>query len=350
MTGRRRSLAGLWLRMGCFAVLAALTLGYATYVLTPKYDYGICAMTNLYDQPEGSIDVLVVGTSMCYAGVNTNVLWTEYGIAAYDLCSAEQPFWVSYYALKEAFKTQRPRVVLLDAQPARYQEDYSKPARVVLSTYGMRGIENRIGAIRACVATPGEAADFLLGLPQVHGNYRQLTRVDFAYPPDNGQRGSSWKGYIELDEVEKHVRPSLVWDDACAPLNPRQEEYVRRIFALCQAEGVEIMLLGVPIPDYDSDHLYYNALWKIAAEYGVGGLNYNDPTLRFGLKYASDFADWQHLNVHGSVVFTRRLGEDLRALFDLPDHRGDAAYTSYDICADNWYTKYPDFISGGESQ
>lgn len=84
-------------------------LAYAAYVLTPKYDYGICSMLNLYRQPENSVDVLAVGTSLFYAGINTNVLWDEYGIAAYNLCSAEQPFWVSYYTIREALKTQRPR-------------------------------------------------------------------------------------------------------------------------------------------------------------------------------------------------------------------------------------------------
>lgn len=345
MTKRKKALAGLWLRMVCFAMLTALVTGYAVYVLTPKHDYGICSMINYYEQPKDTVDVLIIGTSMCYAGVNTNVLWREYGISSYNLCSAEQPFWVSYYVLREALKTQSPKVVLLDAQPARYVDDYSKRSRTILSTFGIRGIENRIGAIMACVESPLDAVNFILGLPQVHGNYPEVTSQDFVYPPDNGQRGSSWKGFIEMDYIQKHSRPSLVWDDTCVPLNPREEEYARKIFEFCRREGVEIKLIGVPIPDYDSDHQYYNSLWAIAAEYGVTGENYNDPTLRFGLKFSTDFADWQHLNVNGSMVFSRKLGADLKAMYDLPDHRGDEAYASYDTCAEIWYEKYPDFVS-----
>lgn len=337
--GGRIALFGL--RMACFAVLLALAMRYAAYVMTPKYDYGLCSMANLYQQPENSIDVLAVGTSMCYAGVNTNVLWREYGIAAYDLCSAEQPFWVSYYMIREALRTQHPRVILLDAQPARYQEDYSTPARTVLSTYGIRSTANRWGAIRACATSTEDAVELMLGVPRVHANYASVRAEDFAYPPDNGGRGSTWKGFIELDEIEQHNRPSLVWNDTCAPLNPREEEYARKIFAYCREAGVEVMLLGVPIPDYDNDHAYYNALWAIAAEYGVTGVNYNLPTLRFGLKYASDFADWQHLNVSGSRTFSMRLGADLKARYDLPDRRGEEAYASYETCAQAWEALYP---------
>ena len=332
------------LRVICFLVLASAILSYATYVLTPKYDYGICSMTNLYNQPENSVDVLVVGTSMAYAGINTNVLWSEYGIAAYNLCSAEQPFWVSYYTLREALKTQSPKLILLDAKPAIYTVDYSKRGRTILSTYGIRGLENRFGAMLACVENGEDTLGYLLALPEVHSNYAKVTTEDFVFPPDNGGRGSSWKGYIESEGTENHQRPSVVWNDTKRNINAKEEEYVRMIFELANEEGIPLMLIGLPNPDYAHDHMYYNALWDIAEEYGIYGINYNDPNLRFGLRYSTDFSDWQHLNVKGSVTFSEKLGMDLKMFFeDLPDRRGDAYYASYDECAEIWYAKYPEY-------
>ncbi len=38
-------LGRFWLRLTVFCVLAVLLLAYAAYVLTPKYDYGICSST-----------------------------------------------------------------------------------------------------------------------------------------------------------------------------------------------------------------------------------------------------------------------------------------------------------------
>ena len=344
---RKKKLAAFWLRLVCFAVLTVLILTYAVFVLTPKHDYGICSMMNLYRQPEDSVDVLTVGTSLAYAGINTNVLWEEYGIAAYNLCSAEQPFWVSYYTIKEALKTQHPKVILLDAKPAIYTRDYSKRGRTILSTFGIKGIENRIGAIMACVEKPQDAWGYILGLPEVHSNYERLEANDFVFPPDNGGRGVSWKGYIESDVVENHQKPSLVYNSVKRNMNEREEEYARKIFELAQEENIQILLIGLPNPDYANDHMYYNALWAVAEEYGVTGINYNDPTLRYGLRYSSDFADWQHLNVKGSVTFSRKLGEDLKNLLNLPDRRGDAKYVSYDECARLWYDKYTQFESSG---
>ena len=188
---------------------------------------------------------------------------------------------------------------------------------------------------------------YILGLPEVHSNYAKRTWSDFAFPPDNGGRGVSWKGYIESDVTEHHDRPSLVWNRVKRNMNDREEEYARKIFEMARDEGIPIMLVGFPNPDYANDHMYYNTLWAVAAEYGVEGINYNDPSLRFGLRYSSDFADWQHLNVKGSITFTRKLGADLKQMFNLPDRRGDAHYASYDTCAQLWAEKYPDFESSG---
>lgn len=342
---RIKVLTAFWLRLVCFCLAAVLVMGYATYVLTPKKDFGICSMVNLYRQPKDTVDVLAVGTSMVYAGVNTNVLWSEYGIASYDLCSAEQPFWVSYYVIREALKTQHPQLILLDAKPAVYTRDYSKRGRTILSTFGIRGIENRIGAILACVEKPMDAVDYILGLPQVHSNYETLTLDDFVFPPDNGGRGKNWKGFIEMDVIEHHQKPSVVWTKTKRSMNDRETEYARKIFELCRDAGIEVVLLGMPNPDYAGDHLYYNSLWALAEEYGVTGLNYNDPTLRYGLRYSSDFADWQHLNVKGSMTFSLKLGEDLLARYVLPDRRGDARYSSYDDTALAWYDKLGTFES-----
>ena len=338
---------GFWLRLITFAVLLCAVLNYTVYVLTPKHDYGICPIVNFYNQPEESVDVLVMGTSCGYAGVNTNILFEEYGIAAYNLCGAEQPYWVTYYYLEEALKTQTPKVILLDAKASIYTADYSKRGRTILSTYGIRDPEVRIKAIAACVAEE-DFAGFALAFPELHSYYAKVTRDNFTYPPTNEGRGPDWKGFIEMDITEQHEKPSLVWTDIKKPINARQQEYFEKILALANEHNVPVMLIGFPNPDYANDHMYYNSLWAIAAEYGVGGVNYNDPELRVRLMYSSDFADWQHLNVKGSSTFTRRLGEDLKTMYDLPDRRGDKLYESWQRCADDWFEKYPDYKLAGE--
>ena len=339
---RVKMLLGFWLRLIVFTLILCVTLCYTVYVLTPKHDYGICPITNFYRQPENTVDVLVLGTSCAYAGVNTNLLFEEYGIAAYNLCTAEQPYWISYHYLEEALKTQHPKLILLDAKASIYQDDYSKRGRTILATYGIRDFRTRMKAIASCVAEE-DFAGFALAFPELHSYYSKVAPDNFIYPPDNGGRGPYWKGYIEMNVTEQHEKPSLVWTNIKKPLNARQQEYFEKTLSLAQEHGIPVMLVGFPNPDYANDHMYYNSLWHVAEQYGVSGVNYNDPDLRVRLRYSSDFADWQHLNVKGSVTFSRRLGSDLKEMYDLPDRRGEGAYATWQRCADDWFAMYPDY-------
>ncbi len=348
MRSRFKELSLFGIRILVFSFILIVVLNYAAYVITPKADYGICSIVNYYKQEEDTVDLLVLGTSMAYAGVNTNVLWEDYGIAAYNLCSAEQPFWVSYYYLQEALKTQQPKLILLDAKPAMYQQEFSKDARTILSTSGIREPSVRFEAIRACVGDE-KAMEFALMFPKLHQKYADVTPQDFVFPPDNGGRGETWKGYIEKTETEKHEKPSLVWVKTKRPMQERQEQYVRKIFELVNEKQVPMLVVGFPNPDYAQDHMYYNSLWAVAEEYGIPSINYNDPELRTGLRYSSDFADWQHLNVKGSVKFSHRLAQDLHEQYHLPNRKGNPKWQSWQECSDIWFEQHPEYVEKGEA-
>ena len=47
-----------------------------------------------------------------------------------------------------------------------------------------------------------------------------------------------------------------------------------------------------------------------------------------GLNLDDHYCDDSHLNVAGSVIFTKAFIHDLQGILPLPDHRGDARYQS----------------------
>ena len=75
----------------------------------PKQDLSV-----IYYEPSDTIDVLFVGSSHTYCGINPNVLWRGEGIAAYNFTSGGQPLWTSYYYINEALKSQKPSLIVLD--------------------------------------------------------------------------------------------------------------------------------------------------------------------------------------------------------------------------------------------
>ena len=341
---RGRTLAGFFVRLAGFLIVLCAVLTYTAYVLTPKEEYGICPMTNLYAQPRDTVDLLVTGTSLGYSACNTNVLWRAFGIASYNLCGAEQPFWETYYLLREALTLQHPRVIVLDAKAATYTLDYSTRARTIQHTFGILHPIHRIEAIVGCQESLRAAMDFVWAFPQIHNRYPSVGWEDFIWPPSNQGRGSSWKGFIETDGVDPHGR-AFGYSHNKKPLVPRAEEYVRKILEMVQKENIPILLVAFPSPNYDNDAVYFDALWRIAEEYGVPYIDYNDPAWYIGLDYAMDFADWEHLNIRGGIKMSYRLGNDLGKYYSLPDHRQDPAYESYEVCAEQWMKKLYSFAS-----
>ena len=330
------------LRIAGFLMLFIIICEYALYVLTPKHDYGICSMVTYYQQPKGTVDVLVLGTSAAYSDINTNILWEEYGLAVYDLCGAEMPYWAIYYYLKEALKTQTPKLILLDAKPSIYSQPYSKSARVVHSTYGIRSPINRVGAIIASTRSDNTFR-FIAGFPVIHENFVNLQAEDFIYPTNNGGRGESWKGYIEKDEVLDFIEPDVDWDEDPVQMPERQQLYFEKILQLAYNAGIPLLLVGMPTPDYAHDHPYFTGLLTIAEKYNVSLLDYNQPGALPDLDYTLHFADWQHMNIDGAVMLSEQLGKDLLSMYELPDRRGDSAWSSWQTCTDLWFEKYPEY-------
>lgn len=81
--------------------LIVFLLYYFNHVLIMKRTDGIVTMQNYYIQEKNTVDVLLLGSSHIGMNLDTAELWENYGIASYDLWGSIQPFWNSYYFLKE---------------------------------------------------------------------------------------------------------------------------------------------------------------------------------------------------------------------------------------------------------
>lgn len=113
-----------------------------------KYGDGIYGLTTFYKQDENSIDLLCFGSSHIFENVNTGILWNEYGIAAFDLCGSIQPLWNTYYYMKEALKTQAPKIMILDLYSAVLDDEYSDSSRIIKNNYGLKLSADKINSVK----------------------------------------------------------------------------------------------------------------------------------------------------------------------------------------------------------
>lgn len=313
----------------CFVLLLAGVLWYANRTLSLKYGDGIYSLTKFYQLEEDSVDVLVLGSSHAFENINTGILWDEYGMASFILGGSRQPAWNTYYYLKEALKTQKPKLIVLEAYMMCMTDEYADDSRIIKNTFGMKWSKDRIEAIKVSVS-PDRWAEFLLPFIQYHNRYGELSREDFFR--DLGDvYYKDWKGFGNNMQTMKCEKPDVSSVTEKIPLSEKSEQYLRRLLELASGEQIPVLLIAAPYAEIsEREQACYNTMEAIAAEYGDRFINYNLKYDEIGLDFDADMADVGHLNYKGNAKFTMALGSDISKNFEIPDRRGNENYASWE--------------------
>ncbi|MCD7828673.1 MAG: DUF1574 domain-containing protein [Clostridiales bacterium] len=324
-------------------VFAVCALGMRS-ILRFKYLDSIFKAEMFYEQQEESVDVLVLGTSHSYQGINPAVLWDEYGYAAYDLAGSGQPIWNTYYYLEEALKTQTPKVIILDVFAVSFPYDYSEESFAIKNTYGLKWSKTKINAIKASVDFEEYGSQFLIELLQYHSRYSDLDEIDFSSYQANKDMYESHKGfYCYFRTVVTEDKDYSDVTEA-TPLSEKNEMYYRMILELAQSNDIPIIAVAIPFDANENYIKYFNSAEAIAEEYGVPFLNFmTDYKEDIGLSYIFDFADNNHLNFRGGEKLTKFMGSYLQENYSIPDRRGDEAYSSWDDNAEVYYSQVENY-------
>lgn len=295
-------------------------------ILLLKSEDGISQLQSLYKQPENSIDVIFAGSSKVYCDIATGVLWDNYGISAYDLGGAEAPSWVSYYHLKEALKTQNPKVICYEVSvAAMYDMLYQSDTWAPDNNYGMKWNRNRIDQLRV----NSEEDEFWQRLNPyniMHGRYNDLSRNDF----ENIRNSINYKGFDPREKVDDMDRPDIASVTEKTPCTEKEEEYIRKIIELAREEGITPVFFASPCDVSQHEQEIINYVRDIAESEDVDFLDFNTMWDEFGMNFETDMADPGHLNYGGNYKFTKYFGSILRDRYNIPDHRGDSRYISWD--------------------
>lgn len=314
------------------AFVAALIICMRILVL--KSEDGIKQMESFYLQEEDTVDVLLMGSSHIYCDVNTGILWDEYGISAYDLGGAEQPYWNTYYFLKEALKTQTPKVIVLDITiPGIRSVEHQPEVWSVTNLYGLNWNKNRYDATK--ISVPGGLFGRVFNpFNTMHTRYDELSKDDFV----DANRSINYKGFDLREAISPYEMRDMSDVTEKLPMTEKEETYFRKIIEYTKEKNIPLLLVSVPFPvqRYENAQKIYNYEFAIAEEEGIPYIDYNKGYYdKIGLDFSVDMADEFHLNTSGNEKFTKYLGQQLKESYGLTDHKGDKKYGSWEVDALN---------------
>ena len=314
-----------------FVLLACLLSGLNQLMLHKE---GFTTLKPFLDHPQ-EYDVLFIGDSLVRAGIFPMELYHKYGIASYNLSSANCRVPMGYWRMMNAFDYVKPKLVaysVVDVEYPKLTADTGERLHQAFDGFPMTLTKVRTimdlldqeGADRNGVLFSDIRTELFFPLMKYHSRWSSLTEEDF-HPPYSKQKGA----VPIIDTMDPDVKSGLVGLDECVPEEGYGFVYLRKIIEECQRREIPLVLYVPPYAIRPEAHKGTHTAAKIAEEYGLTLLNFID-TGRVVDSYV-DYGDLGgHLNPSGAYKLTDYLGRYLTDHYDLPDRRNDPAYVHWD--------------------
>ncbi|MCR5672471.1 MAG: hypothetical protein K6F87_02005 [Lachnospiraceae bacterium] len=273
-------------------------------------------------------DVLFVGSSTVYSGIDPRVLWDEDGISSYIRANASQTMWISYYMTEDALRCHKPELVCLDMTFIKYDDDFVEEPSTRKSLDGMRPGISKINCIKASMGEDEKMAEYIVPLFRFHSRWKELTWDDIRY---------AWyfknvtkNGHLPDDTTDPADSDVLEYFGSADRISPKNEQYLRKTIELCRDNDIQIMLFKMPSLSGNWSSMLDERIEDIANEYNVSYINFDAYNDDIGLDYTVDTPDkGSHLNSKGAEKFSRYLGDHIKDRYVITDRRGEKGYDRY---------------------
>lgn len=279
-----------------FIVLLAVILIGTSYLFEPKgssekYGIDVFNSNKITAEPKNSIDVLVIGDSETYASISPMCMFEKYGFTSYVCGTSAQYISLSETFLKEALKSQKPKVVILETN----------------AVYRKMSIKN--SAI--------QKAESYFSVFVHHNRWKSIHSDDW--------KGFRYNTHIKGCKNKKYMRKST----AMAKIPSENEKYVLSMAHLCKAKGVDFVLLSTPSAK-NWNYARHNGIAKLATANGIKYVDMNLLKKQVNIDWSRDTKDsGDHLNYYGAVKTSSFLGKYLSSNFILEDRRGDSRFADW---------------------
>ncbi len=266
---------------------------------------------DFYAQKNDSIDIIFLGSSHAYSGFDPRVINEKIGLNAFVMSSGSQNPLGSYFVLREALKTQHPKLVVLETFWQTTYTDGDRAGSFFRIYPYMKFGENKISFFRASpfnkfiylVYPSLQFKESILALPRlISGKFK---------------RNITYHGYVAAGGLPpaplREVAATTPFD--VAAIDQKNIEYLHKIVALCRENNIPLVFVTAPVRQDMVDALgNYDQVHAVTAELAekmqVPYIDYVMSNRTTHLFSSTDFIDSGHLNQAGAAKlsddFSRR--------------------------------------------
>lgn len=284
---------------------------------------------SFYEKKKNSLDVVFLGSSLCFCNINPNVLWNEYGIASCDFAASSQDLGFSYYYMKELFRRQKPKLIVVETGQANFDERTSG----IISHFSIDPMRFGVPKIEAIFSRVkfSEMDEMFFDIVRYHSRWAELSRFDYEYLL--GKKRSFMNGNESLMGAMR-FSPALIGSKRKIEDYKLKDSAVNFMFkmnSLAKKNGANIFFIFAPIleqKDFDSVRV---AMMSFLNKNNLDCYDFTDDYEAIGTDFSTDYHDVHHMTYWGNVRFSKYLGKVLKERYDIPDRRGEDEYKQFDI-------------------
>ncbi len=294
-------------------------------------------MSYVYNEQENTIDVAYIGASTVYCSFNTTLAYKQYGYTTWNLSSGSQPFTATKYLMKEIRKTQNPSLYVIDLGKVAYGLDVPG-ADIRKVTDAMKWSDNRTEAINGMLKyTSIDKKDYVnykYSFLLYHNRWKDINENNFIGNPN------VFKGFtLAKDTVKIEPQTKYVWTDEKDELQEENKEVLNDLIGYIKSNNLDALFVVPKKKFLVNDAKKMNEAIEIIEEKGFKVINFNKVE-DIGLDWSKDFKDFEHLNIYGATKYTLYFAKYLHENYDLPNHKGDEKYASWDSEYDRMKNEY----------
>lgn len=309
------------------------------------------------------IDVLFLGSSHVLYGINPVQMYAEYGITSYNMAKQGGMVTESYWMLMNALDYCSPKCVVIDLwaldrdyhyldyrNEEKSEEDIRNSVSLLHNNMDVWPISpNKVAAINDLIYDPETRKEFIWNFSLYHDRWSALNEKDFSSA--FGKAGdSSLLGANQM--VAYYPNPGISQPEDRTEMLPENTvcvQYLYKILDECQRRGIQVLLTFMPMAtSYEQDWQAVDTAQRIADERNIPFLNLLSSESQNVIDYHTDMCDDTHLNNNGMRKVTSYIGGQLRSLYDIPDHRGDETYATWNEKVGNWQAAEIDLLLNEE--
>lgn len=329
-----------WAFVLLFVLLTAVCINLVSDLLRPAQTTYGSTWSAFRAEPRDSLDVIYLGSSFAYCDFNPSIVYDASGLTGYVMAGGEQPLSITYWYLKEIFRTQSPSAVVLEGT-SLYFRQYQNYTQQNVSQ--MPFSVNKLGAVFTA-SEPELRAGLLFDLSLYHSRWNELGWSDLKKAVMPIQK-DNYKGYTPVEGVREEAPQAPVVGNRAVP----EEDYAAnlswldKILDLCRQHGAQPIVTFNPSYTRCTQEQYdQNTADILALDSGVLVYNWTDSFEEMGLVPAEHLYDGGHLNRAGAAIFSAWLGDFLTNEVGLVPRAQRSENAAAWAQAAAWWRAYPE--------